>query len=229
MLPIVLLSALPRAPQELISSCVCTLKRRNYCFLLEKAWCLVGVCVVPTSAFSIKTSRKREVISRYFTTSPNMHPPTCSALSTTSSCESFCSRSSSSMVLARRDDQFDFLAHCLVHVCGINQPSKGERASTSSDVPWLLLPPSTTRCSGGRRRRAERRQQPPLPRPAPPHRVTISLAALHLDVEHFPPMRDQTDKALLPPSSPWIQVLFPVDSRRHEVTSGTAGGVKAVK
>ncbi|XBI36644.1 hypothetical protein VPH35_122123 [Triticum aestivum] len=42
---------------------------------------------------------------RYFTTSPNMRPPTCSAPSTTSSCESFCSRSSSSMVPACRDDQ----------------------------------------------------------------------------------------------------------------------------
>uniref|UniRef100_A0A8R7TV56 Uncharacterized protein n=1 Tax=Triticum urartu TaxID=4572 RepID=A0A8R7TV56_TRIUA len=35
-------------------------QRRDYCFLLEKAWCLVGVCVVPTPAFSIKTSRKRD-------------------------------------------------------------------------------------------------------------------------------------------------------------------------
>uniref|UniRef100_M8BJ86 Uncharacterized protein n=1 Tax=Aegilops tauschii TaxID=37682 RepID=M8BJ86_AEGTA len=103
------------------------------------------------------------------------------------------------------------------------------RASTSSDAPWLLLPPPTTRCKGGRRRRAERRQQPPLPHPAPPQRVTVSLAALHLDVEHCPPMRDRTNKALLPPSSPWIQLLLPADSRRHEVTSGAAGGVKAIK
>ncbi|XP_037456183.1 uncharacterized protein LOC119326664 [Triticum dicoccoides] len=28
---------------------------------------------------------------------------------------------------------------------------------------------------------------------------------------------------------PWIQLLFPADSRRHEVTSGAAGGMKAVK
>ncbi|XP_044387650.1 uncharacterized protein [Triticum aestivum] len=28
---------------------------------------------------------------------------------------------------------------------------------------------------------------------------------------------------------PWIQLLFPANSRRHEVTSGVAGGVKAVK
>ena len=90
MLPVALRSALPRAPQEILSGCVCTsekvliqtlklvlqmiklklllqllllsshTRRRDHCFLLEKAWCLVGVCVVPTPAFSIKTSRKRD-------------------------------------------------------------------------------------------------------------------------------------------------------------------------
>uniref|UniRef100_M8CDP7 Uncharacterized protein n=1 Tax=Aegilops tauschii TaxID=37682 RepID=M8CDP7_AEGTA len=106
---------------------------------------------------------------------------------------------------------------------------KEKEPSTYGDAPWLLLPHPTTRCKGGRRRRAERRKQPPLPHPAPPHRVTVFFGALHLDVEHCPRMRDRTDKALLPPSSPWIQLLFPADSRRHEVTSGAAGGVKAIK
>ena len=90
MLPVMLCPVLPQAPQELLFCCVCTsekvliqtlklvlqmiklklllqllllsshTRRRDHCFLLEKAWCLVGVCVVPTPAFSIKTSRKRD-------------------------------------------------------------------------------------------------------------------------------------------------------------------------